>query len=386
MPRLLLLIALTLAGALALGCAGADGRRTPTPLTLPGPTACVPPASAPAVAPGLGGIQAGGLLVGLHASLRYFDDRGLCRLTRTGRALGARTLREDLRWPAIERARGVRGWAGTDRIVTAAAREGLLVLPVLGNGTPAWARGEQAAAYGRFVAAVVARYGPGGAFWREHPELPGAAAPTFFELWNEPYGPTNPARLPVRTYATFIERAIPAGRAANRRARFLVAAEHRPGPVDWTAALLRLAPSLAGADGVSVHAYGAVPSPASGGSREPGNDTAVTRVEGVRAELVAAGLSRLPLWITEAGASTCQGGPDCVTAAVQARDLDRLFRLARTRWRPYVRALVVYALQDLAGEPRSDKESSFGLFRADGHAKPARAVFARRARALVTTP
>lgn len=370
-----LLAALLVVGVFAFGCAGADGRRTPSPLVLPGAAACVPPPTAPAVA-AVPAATSQALLVGLHASLRYFDARGVCRLTRTTRTLGARTLREDLRWPAIERSPGVRRWAGTDRIVAAAARQGLVVLPVLGNGTPAWARGERAAAFARFVAATVGRYGPGGAFWREHPTLPGAAAPVYFELWNEPYEPTNPARLSVRTYARLIRLAIPAGRAANPRARYLVALEHRPGPVDWTDALLRLVPSLADADGVSVHAYGRVPT----GGTDAGQDTAVTRVEGVRAALVAAGLARLPVWITEAGASTCRGGPDCVSPAVQARDLDRLFRLARTSWRPYVRALVVYALQDIPGRPAGDKEGAFGLLRSDGRPKPARAVFARRAR------
>ncbi|MCW2958683.1 MAG: hypothetical protein JWP18_1486, partial [Solirubrobacterales bacterium] len=73
-------------------------------------------------------------------------------------------------------------------------------------------------------------------------------------------------------------------------------------------------------------------------------------------------------------------GDECVGPATQARHLDRLFTYARTRWRPYVRALVVYALQDLPGARLADKESSFGLLRADGTAKPARAVFTRRAR------
>jgi hypothetical protein len=360
-----------------LGCAGADGRRTPARLSIPGPAACGSSSPAPAFAPA-GGT---GLTVGLHASLRYFDGRALCRLARLSRSLGARIVREDVRWPAAEPRRGTFAWGVTDRTVAAAARQGLVVLPILGNGTRAWARGGRAAAYARFVRAAVLRYGPGGVFWREHPELPAAAAPVWFELWNEPYEPANRARLSVAAYAALIAQAVPAGHAANARARFLVAAEHRPGELDWTARLLARSPTLAGADGVTVHAYGAVPPPSSPPTAGAADgDTAVTRVEGVRAELVAAGLARLPVWITEAGASTCRGGQECVAQTTQAQRLDRLFTYARTRWRPYVRALVVYALQDLAGARLADKEGSFGLIRADGTAKPARAVFVRRAR------
>ncbi len=369
----MLLTLLTLTCALSLGCAGADGRRTPAHLLVPGPSACKG-----ASAPRFPAVSDDGLAVGLHASLRYFSGSTLCRLARLSARLGARTLREDIRWPAVQRTPGAFAWTVTDRTVAAAARQGLVVLPVLGNGTPAWARGEPAAAYARFVRAVVLRYGPGGTFWRAHRSLPAAAAPVWYELWNEPYEPANPTRLSVRTYADLIARAVPAGHGANPRARFLVALEGRPGPADWTSRLLTRSPLLADADGVAVHAYGAVPSPGSTGGA--GGDTAVTRVERVRRQLVAAGLTALPVWITEAGSSTCRGGPECVSAVTQARRLSRLFTYARTRWRRYVRALIVYALQDLPNARLTDKESSFGILRADGTAKPARAVFVRRAR------
>ncbi len=372
------LVLLALTAGLCLGCAGASARRTPSPLVVPGPRACAP---ATPTAP-FDALAPDGLRVGLHASLRYFRGPTLCRLTRLAAGLGARTVREDVAWPVVQPRPGTFAWDVFDRTFAAAAEQGLVVLPILGQGTPRWATGERAAAYARFVRAAVLRYGPGGAFWRDRPDLPAAAAPVWFELWNEPYEPTNPTRLALRTYASLIARAIPAGHAANRRVRFLVAAEHRPGSApDWTQALLARSPRLGGADGVSVHAYGPVPprsAPATAGADD--GDTAVTRVEGVRAQLVAAGLARLPVWITEAGASTCRSGPECVAAATQAQRLDRLFTYARTRWRPYVRALVVYALQDLPGKPLADKESSFGLLRADGTAKPARAVFVRRAR------
>jgi hypothetical protein len=65
------------------------------------------------------------------------------------------------------------------------------VLPIL-DSPPAWARGAGLQrAYAAFTAQAVARYGPGGSFWRAHPQWR-AATPVWFELWNEPYIAATP--------------------------------------------------------------------------------------------------------------------------------------------------------------------------------------------------
>ena len=84
-------------------------------------------------------------------------------------------------------------FAETDRLVAAAAARRIDVLPVL-LWSPAWAAKYQhqfasppkdMRAYGEFAAVLAGRYGPGGVFWRERPEL--APRPIRdWQLWNEP--------------------------------------------------------------------------------------------------------------------------------------------------------------------------------------------------------
>jgi polysaccharide biosynthesis protein PslG len=84
-------------------------------------------------------------------------------------------------------------WSRIDQIVAGAAARHLTVLPVLIT-SPAWAAippSTQAspprdpAAYARFASAAVRRYGPGGAFWAQHPELQ-AQPIRDWQIWNEP--------------------------------------------------------------------------------------------------------------------------------------------------------------------------------------------------------
>lgn len=90
-------------------------------------------------------------------------------------------------------------WAASDQLYAAAAAHGLRVLPVILQA-PAWARQNPAlqwsppadpSAYGQFVALVVQRYGPGGSFWAQHPELTPDPS-TAWQIWNEPAGGTLP--------------------------------------------------------------------------------------------------------------------------------------------------------------------------------------------------
>src|ERR671915_2466280 len=91
---------------------------------------------------------------------------------------GAATVRTAFYWwdgqPAGP---GPVDFAPYDRVVLAAARRGVRALPVV-QGTPEWARsrpGDVAspprdpADFGRFLRALVGRYGPRGSLWRGQP-------------------------------------------------------------------------------------------------------------------------------------------------------------------------------------------------------------------------
>lgn len=90
-------------------------------------------------------------------------------------------------------------WAASDRLYAAAAAHGLRVLPVILQAPPwaamnpaqEWSPPKSAAAYGRFVALVVQRYGPNGTFWKTHPSLT-ADPSTQWQIWNEPAGGNTP--------------------------------------------------------------------------------------------------------------------------------------------------------------------------------------------------
>jgi hypothetical protein len=369
-PFVRLLAVATLAAVVAVaalaGCAGEAGS-----VTVPPPPAGAPP-----------------LRTGLVANTLDAGPARRAELTRA-RALGVHWIREELRWPSVERSPGRYDWTRFDGLMVAAARARLNVLPLL-LGTPRWAGRaplalpDDPAAFGAFAAHVAARYGPGGSFWRAHPRLDARLAPRWFELWNEPYtafystGGVDPVR-----YAAMVRAATVDGRAANRRTRWLMAADliYRDAVGvrrDWLAAIAAADPALMGLlDGVAVHPYvfGA-----------PGADDGIPlpfrfeRIDAIADELTRLGAPRAPLWITEIGWSTCDVRPDCGSELEQAQRIADVF--TRVRRRPLsarVRAVFVYHLHDFAGRAESDREAHYGLLRTNGTRKPAWGVVRREA-------
>ncbi len=77
-----------------------------------------------------------------------------------------------------------------DRVVGAAAARGITVLPVV-LWAPPWAakpgtiEPRDPETYGRFLAALVGRYGPRGTLWSERPDLPRTPIRRW-QVWNEP--------------------------------------------------------------------------------------------------------------------------------------------------------------------------------------------------------
>jgi hypothetical protein len=316
------------------------------------------------------------LLLGLNAALRLFPGQARCEEASLAQATGVHALRDDIGWAETEPEPNHYRWSNFDEVVTTATKDGMMLLPVL-DDSPAWAAPTGASvpldvgAYATFVAAAIARYGPGGVFWRAHPQLP-AHPLVWYELWNEPYFADH--NRDPGAYARLVRAATTAGRAANPAARFLIEADSSyqtlgGGHADWIAGMYAAVPDLGRYfDAVAVHPYGGNPAiytPDGDTSEQPG------RVEQIHTELQAHGDGDKPLWVTEIGWSTCVGDDVCVSEAQQAAYLRTFLRLASTTWSAYVRAVFIYSLRDLAPGPLDNRLLWFGLLRPDLSRKPA---------------
>ncbi len=111
-------------------------------------------------------------------------------------ANGITELRQIIRWSNIEPVQGALDWHFYDRILVAAARHNMRVLPIIGGEVP-WATSRPPgdtrnclfpprdnATFAAFMRLVVQRYGPSGTLWNAHPELSGFAL-TRWQVWNE---------------------------------------------------------------------------------------------------------------------------------------------------------------------------------------------------------
>jgi hypothetical protein len=317
----------------------------------------------------------GGLAVGLNVNANAWGaDAGF--VLDKAAFLGQRWIREEVSWSDVEPQRGQWNWSRYDQLFTASAQRGLQVLPLL-TSPPSWAGPrwnsfpDDPADYGRFVAAVVARYGSNGAFWAAHPELPKVPA-QWFELWNEPYEEyfSVPSIDPAR-YAQLVRAGTTAGRAADPSAKFMLeSTPYGKGlPTTWTDALYAAMPDLNSYfDAVAVHAYGSDLASAGGQWRRT--------IEGVRAQLVAHGAADKPMWVTEMGWSTCPGAnSDCTSESTQAARLAQALAALKTTYSSYVRGVMLYHFQDQFGDKKADDtQPYYGLVRDDFSPKPAATV------------
>lgn len=159
---------------------------------------------------------------------------------------GVESIRVPVSWAGIQPTRrGGYNWSGIDGIIAAASARGLRVLPFI-YGTPTWLardwrtlpvdNGRQRAAWRAFLAAAVARYGPGGEFWDQtqtggvgpnyEPEPPLFVNPIpirTWQIWNEPNFfyfayPATPAR-----YAKLVKISGPAIKQVDPSATVLLA-------------------------------------------------------------------------------------------------------------------------------------------------------------------
>ncbi len=308
---------------------------------------------------------------------------------------GTNWIRQEFDWDQIEPQPGTFDFSRYDQFMLVSAQAGVHVLPILLE-TPSWAGAAwntipaDPSAYATFVEAVVARYGPHGSFWTQHPTLAGYAIQTF-EIWNEPYYSNgNDGDYDPGAYARLVRAAAIAGRQADPAAHFLLAADNQSQLVNgnwvwWIDALYQAVPDLNNYfDGVAVHPYGddltslSFPTP---GLAYNGYEQ-IQRVQSIEQEFANHGASNKPLWITEIGWPTCTSGSDrCTTMAGQAADLSAVFNDARTTWKSFVQAMFVYSYDDSHTEDPANPEDDYGLAYNNGTPKPALAVFQAQAAA-----
>ena len=124
-------------------------------------------------------------------------------------------------------------WSALDLRVGLATEQGLRLLPVV-QRAPGWARrhpdldnsppsASGVGAYARFFTALVHRYGPGGAFWAAHPELP-ARPIRRWQVWNEPDGERDWSDQPgVADYVKLLKPSYRAIKAADPGAQVVLA-------------------------------------------------------------------------------------------------------------------------------------------------------------------
>jgi hypothetical protein len=304
------------------------------------------------------------------------------------------TLRAILLWSGANPTQnGAYAWSGFDTIVADAARQHIRVLPFI-YGTPDWAaRGldnrkcgactayaprhrAALAAWKAFVGAAVARYGSGGAFWAEHPELPSMPIRAW-QIWNEQNSKTFYRPKPsTKGYAKVLHSAASAVRANDRRADVIVggmaelAGSHKAvRGHEYLHDLYNRRGIKHDFDGIAVHPYGAKAS------------AVETQAQLFVSEARDAHDKHVGLWVTETGWSSANGSsPLEVGKKGQAQRLKEAYRwFAKQRNRLHVKTVVWFSWRD---SPQSICAwcAKSGLLKKSGSPKPAYRMMKRVAR------
>lgn len=144
-------------------------------------------AQARSVPQGFFGVMADGALM-------TRDDASFAQEFALMKASGVETVRPVVYWADMQPQRG--GpliTTSLDRLIGEAAKNGIGVEPVVLRA-PDWARVDPSnvssppkdpADFAAFLAALVGRYGPGGTFWAENPQVPNRPQ-RVWQIWNEP--------------------------------------------------------------------------------------------------------------------------------------------------------------------------------------------------------
>jgi hypothetical protein len=219
---------------------------------------------------------------------------------------GVETTRVIFSWNLAQPAQGTTTWKYTDPMVEAASRHGIELLPVV-TYAPKWARVEpnelgsapsNYQAYADFLKLVIARYGPDGQFWKEHPDVPYRPI-RYWQIWNEPgvQYQWSPQASWAERYGELLKLAYPTVKQADPGAKVVLAGLTNAS-WEWMDALYERGGIKGYYDIVGVHYYARIAS----------QFLEVTKR--LRAVMDAHGDTQVPIWWTEVGASASKGKID----------------------------------------------------------------------------
>ena len=321
------------------------------------------------------GLSYGGRLIGM-------DQKELDASLDRAVELGAEWVRTDLDWGFVSQAPDQYDWTNFDRVVAAANKRGLKVMPIL-LGTPEYARKKSCkqlwacppadvTRLADFAGAAAARYTPRGV--------------TTWQIWNEPniwLFWTDPD--PV-AYAQMLDEASRSIRGADPKATIVfggLAALPATDRVIESRAFLRAVcdQGVCGdMDALAYHPY-TFPDLASNPSSD---DAPWARIADSKDNFVDIldeyGLDDVPIWLTEFGAPTGGNGiASDGTIALRVGEVDHVTEkrqaeiafdsVASAVVTPRVKMLVWYTDVDLP--ERGGRQAHYGLFLPDGKPKPA---------------
>jgi hypothetical protein len=278
---------------------------------------------------------------------------------------GARWVRMDLLWPAIEPVRGQWDFSRADAALAQARRQGLKVYANL-LYSPAWASGNgqytgvpRQADWEDFVRMMARRYG---------------GQVEAFGIWNEPNldefwagNARDYTQVLLKPAYNIIHREAPGVKVAGPELAHLYSATI---PVPKFLDEMRRDGGLEALDIFSHHVYGNADFR---GKLDGFWLGALLFRPGLKQMLEAAGQGGREVWITEMGVDAAKLGEEG-----QAREMERQLRVLASL--PWVEKAFVYEWQD---NPDPAHHSGWGLCRGDGTVRPA---YAALQRALLAGP
>lgn len=322
--------------------------------------ACLLLAAGAAASPAAAKVPAGWLGVGIGEDLPTRPALLGSEFALMARS-GVRTARVTFDWNVAQPFPGWEPWLGqTDAIVLAAARRGITVLPTV-VGAPGWASDDAANGtqvltprdpeqYAAWLRVLIARYGPRGSLWAEHPGV--RARPIrAWQIWNEP----NLTRYWRGAWADGYVRLLRAGhaavKAADPGAKVVLAGLPN---YSWMALMALYQRGARGSfDVVALHPY----------TRKLGNLAPL--VEANRRVMRARGDARKEIWVTELGWPAAAGRARDVGFNVTTAQQTRLLRgavreLAANRGRLRIGRVLWYSWLS-RGSGRADPFAYSGL-------------------------